>query len=54
MDTLWEGGGDGDSLDTFLAALYIRTPPGQQGQGELKEDYMVHLELAQHGVTALP
>lgn len=29
-------------------------PPGQQGQGEVREDYRVHLELAQHRVTALP
>lgn len=52
MDTLWEGAGDGDSLDSFWAVH--KTPPGQQGQGELKEGYRVHLELAQHGVTALP
>lgn len=30
------------------------TPAGQQGQGELREDYGVHLELAQHWVVALP
>lgn len=52
---IWEAGGDRCSLGAFSAVLYVRTP-GQQGQGEPrrgKSDW-VHLELAEHRVTALP
>lgn len=38
----------------MLGCTVHKNPPGQQGQGELKKDDRVHLELAQHGVTALP
>lgn len=52
---IWEGGRDRGSLGAFSAALYAGTC-GQQGQGELRrgKGHWVHLELAQHGVTALP